>query len=135
MKRKVKRKMFLMGMAIAASLPAGAFAQGSGKVERNGSHYSSGGRGATIPTPVDVIQEAPEMRINDESGGTPPTLLDKLKGMVGSLSSRAEAVSASDQYQALKLELSRTEPVKLGSTDNPKVTTGNPVGVSLRLTF
>lgn len=137
MKRKVKPKVFLMSMAVAASLPAGVFAQEGGHSEHQGfrSHYSNGGRGAPVSDPIDVIQEAPEMRINDEGGGLSSKLFNKLQGMAENLSSRVEAVPASEQDKAWKLELSQAEPARLGSTDNPKVTASKPVGMALRLKF
>lgn len=133
MKRKIKRKVLLMGMAVAASFPAAAFAQGGGKVERQGYHHSNGGRGAPVSDLADLIQEAPEMRIDDEGDGGSSSLLNKLKGMAASLSSRVEAVTAIDQ--AWKLELSESEPASLGSAGHPKINTSRPVGVALRLKF
>jgi hypothetical protein len=135
MKHKFKRKVLLMSMAVAASLPAGAFAEAGSKSERIGTLYSNGGRGALLSAPIDVIEEAPEMRIKDEGLGIPSKLFGKLKGMAESLSSRMEAVSSIDQGAAWKLEMSQAETPKLGSTDNPRVTPVNPVGVALRLKF
>lgn len=131
----VKRKVFLMSMAVVASLPIDAYAQGGGKGERNVSHYSNGGRVALTSDLIDVIQEAPEMRIDGEGRGIPTRLLGKLKGMAESLSSLMETVSASDLDKAWKLELAQTEAARLGSTDNPRVTADKPVGVAIRLKF
>jgi len=133
MKRKIKRKVLLMGMAVAASFPAGAFAQGGGKVERHSYHYSNGGRSTPVSDLADLIQEAPEMRIDDEGDGRSSGLLNKLKGMAANLSARVEAVTAIDQ--AWKLELSESEPASLGSAGHPKINTSRPVGVALRLKF
>lgn len=133
MKRKIKRKVLLMGMAVAASFPAAAFAQGGGKVERHGYHYSNGGRGAPVSDLADLIQEAPEMRIDDEAAGRSSSLLNKIKEIASDLSSRVEVVAAIDQ--AWKLELSQSEPASLGATGHPKANTSKPAGVALRLKF
>ena len=135
MKRKIKRSVFLMSMAVAASFPVGAFASGGGKVERNLSHYSNGGRGAPTTDLFDLIQEAPEMRIDGEGGGISSRLFGKLKGVAQSLGSQLEAVSASDLHKEWKLQLSQPESARLGATDNPRVASDKPVGVVLRLEF
>jgi hypothetical protein len=135
MKRLVKRKVFLMGMAVTAGLPVAAFAHGGGNLERDGYSHSRGGHSVPNSSPVDLIQEAPEMRIDGEGGGMHTTLLDKLKGMVESLSSRAAAVSAGDPGKEWKLELLQSEVPKLGSSDHPKANAAKPLGVSLNLKF
>ena len=135
MKFKIKRRVLLMGMAVAASFPAGALAQTDSKAERNGSHYSYGGHAGAATSLDDVIQEAPEMRIDDGVRGMSSRLLGKIKGMAESLSSRVETVTASDLDKAWKMELSHSEPTKLGAPDDPKVRAGKALGVALRLKF
>ncbi|MDP2430430.1 MAG: hypothetical protein Q8O33_00175 [Pseudomonadota bacterium] len=133
MRHKAKRKMLLIGMAVAAGFPASTFAQGNGKIERHGHHYSGSGRGAPVSDLADLIQEAPEMQIADEGRGAASTLLGKLKDMAANLSSRVETIPANNQ--AWELGLSQSEPAQSGLTDHPKVAAGKPVGVALRLKF
>jgi hypothetical protein len=134
MKRMVKSRVFLMSMAVMAGLPAGAHAQAGSKGDL-GYQYSSGGRGAPSSVPNDVIQEAPEMRLNGESGGITSSLFGKLKGMAESVSSNVEAVSAVDQAKAWKLGVSQDEVAKLGATEDPRLSASKPVGEALRLKF
>jgi len=133
MKRRIKRKVLLMGMAVAAGFPAATLAQGGGKVERHGYHYSSGGRDAPVSDLADVIQEAPEMRIDDEADRRSSSLLNKLRGIAADLGSRVEVVAAIDQ--SWKLELSQSEPANLGAAGHPKLNASKPTGVALRLKF
>jgi len=133
MKHRAKRRMLLIGMAVAAGFPGSAFAQGSGRIERHGHHYYGSGRGAPVSDLADLIQEAPEMRIADEGRGTASALLDKLKDMATNLSSRVETIPANNQ--AWELGLSQSEPTQPGLTDHPKVAAGKPAGVALRLKF
>ena len=135
MKRMVKRKVLLMSMAVVAGLPVGAHAQEGNRAERHAYQYSSGGRGAPISALSDVIQEAPEMRMSDESGSATSSLLGRLKGMADGLSSSVQAVSAVDRGKAWQLGLSQAEAAKLGATEDPRVTASKPVGVALSLKF
>lgn len=132
MKRKIKRRVLLMGMAVAAGFPAAAIAQG-GKVERHGYHYSNGGHTAPESDLADVIQEAPEMVIEDEAGPRSSSLLNKLRGMAADLGSRVDVVAAIDP--SWKLELSQSEPANLGAAGHPKLNASKPAGVALRLKF
>ncbi|MDD5388275.1 MAG: hypothetical protein PHD37_02950 [Gallionellaceae bacterium] len=133
MKRRIKRRVLLMGMAVAAGFPAAVLAQGSGKVDRHGYHYSNGSRDAQDSDLADLIQEAPEMRIDDEADGKSSNLLNKLRGLAEDLGSRVEVVASIDQ--AWKLELSQSEPLSLGATGHPKSNASKPAGVALRLKF
>lgn len=135
MKRMIKRKAFLMGMVVAASVTTGARAQEGGQAERDGYARSMDRHGAANSNPVDVIQEAPEMRVDGKGGGRVATMLDELKGMAQSLSSRTEVVTAGDLGTTWNLEMLQADPARLGFSDNPKVTAAKPVGVSLRLKF
>ena len=135
MKRMVKPRVFLLSMAVVAGLPVSAHAQEGNKAERHAYQYSSGGRGAPISALSDVIREAPEMRMSDETGGTTSSLLGRLKGMAESLSSSVQAVSAVDRGQAWQLGLSQVEAARLGATEDPRLTASKPVGVALSLKF
>jgi hypothetical protein len=134
MKRMVKRKVFLMSMAVAASLPAGAFAKGGGKMERDGYSHSRGERGVPVASPGDEIQESPEMQVS-QVGSMDVSLLDKLRGMVKGLTYQPETGSDSVQDKSWKLELLQAESIRPGLTDNPRISASKPVGVALRLKF
>lgn len=127
MKRKFKRKVLLMGMAVAASLPVGAFAKGNGKAERDAHH--AGWRSA-VSVSADGILEPPGMRPGSETGES-GALFGKLKALVSGLPYRADDVST----PGWQLELLQSEPTRFQMTDDPRVAADKHVGLALRLKF
>jgi hypothetical protein len=107
MKRKIKRKLFLMGMAITAGLPGVAFAKGGGKAEREAGLHASQWQS------VNSSALAGDMDLGAaESAG----LYSRLKTIVDRMNYSVEVPAAQAKPKAWRLEM-----LPLGSGRCPPV--------------
>lgn len=105
MKRKVKRKLFLMGMAVSTGVPGGAFAKDTIKSEGDRHGYVSHGQGSSMYTPT---AELPGYGVGPTQAYAP------LKGW--------------------RLELLQND-ARPGQVDHPRMLGEKRLGLALRLTF
>lgn len=125
MKRKIKRKLFLMGIAITAGLPGVAFAKGSGKAEREAYLHASqwhSVRSSTLAGDMD--------RGEAESAG----FYSKLKTIVDRMNYSVEVPVAQIKPRAWRLEMLQPN-ISLDQADAPRLSGEKRVGVALRVAF
>ncbi len=118
-------KFFLVGMVVAATLSTPAWAWETGR-----SDAAEAGRPRNAS--VDVIQEAPEMRIEGKSL-FPSRLFDHLSSLLDRLTPDTNQADA--QGNDWQLKLAQPESPKLGASGDPKASSAKPVGLSLHLKF
>lgn len=99
MKRRIKRKVFMVGMAVSATLPLGSTAKAAGKHDHQIQPYS-GWSGAELSMPLNVA-EPPARDIS---------LMGKLKSLLGGVGYGTDATSAYARDKGWRVELMRNEP-------------------------
>ncbi len=124
-KRRMKRRMLLLGMAMATTFAGGAFARGSGKVNL-GVHPYSGWSRSQLTVPVMGTGNVGVGRVS---------LFGRLKELFGGLNYRAGTPSAYAQPTGLQLQLMRSDLAEDGVEANPRLAGERFLGLALRLSF
>ena len=122
MRRKIKRRLFLMGMAVAAGAIGHAHAKG-GKLGNGGHDYSAWSAGQLSTLPFDPT---PAAALSDG-------LLGRFKAMLGGLDYTVEGSVGAPRRQGWGLQLFRPEALT-GVSDDPRLN-GRQMGVALRINF
>lgn len=127
MRRKIKRKVFMMGMAVTATLPIGTAAKASGKPDYE-SHPYSGWR--------DVQMSVPAANTDDVDPGK-ASLIGKLKNLLGGgaygLGAGAD-YSQGTQGKGWQVELLQNQ-VDTEQTGNIRQARDKRLGLAFRLSF
>lgn len=121
MKRKIKRKMFLMGMAMVAGLPSYALAKGSSKQGYLSGHYPGSTQWATRSLAPDYDDGV--MRVDTLYGK-----LNRLAGAIGYSRHEAEAV----RKPAMQLQML---PAAEARQDDPIAASEKRLGLALHIAF
>lgn len=134
MRRKIKRKVFMMGMAVTATLPIGTAAKASGKPDYE-SHPYSGWR--------DVQMSVPAANADDVDPGK-ASLIGKLKNLLGgggyglgagtAHSGAAYSGSAYSQGKGWQVELLQNQ-ADTEQTGNIRQARDKRLGLAFRLSF
>lgn len=123
MRRKIKRRLFLMGMAVAAGAIGHAHAKG-GKLGQGEHDYSAWSANQLSTLPFDPAPAASTL-----SDG----LLGRFKAMLGGLDYTVQGGVGAPRRQGWGLQLFRPEAVT-GVSDDPRLN-GGQMGVALRINF
>lgn len=123
MKRRIKRKVFMMGMAVSATLPIGATAKAGGKHDVEAHPYS--GWGATeLSMPVGAAEPPARQE----------TLLGRIKGLLGGAGYGAEPASAYGRDKGWRMELMQNEAPAPDAGDTRQARERR-VGLAFRMSF
>jgi len=130
MKRKIKRKLFLMGMAMTTGLPGMAHAKGSGKQERDALLQSGQWYSATSTFSVE----------HGSGQDKPAALLSKLGAMLEGMHYSGLGSMDAPAAGSWRLEMlppgNPVDPGNLGEqTDNPNSAGEKRFGLAVRLAF
>jgi hypothetical protein len=124
MRRRIKRRLFLMSMALATGTCGHAFAQGG---------RSAAGEGHFGGEPTDSALPLPE-NSGVGRGASPSKLLGHVRQALTGLGLGAEAGSVSTAAKGWRLELLQSESgTGMGGDYRPGK--AKPLGVALRVTF
>lgn len=125
MKRKIKRKLFLMGMTLAAGMPGGAFAKESSKAEYQAylraSHWHS-------------LSAAEPLAGESAAADKPALAFSKLKAIVGRMNYAVEAPQAQYKPKGWRLEMLQSD-IPADQADAPKAGGEKFLGLGLRMDF
>ncbi len=95
MKRRIKRKVFMMGMAVSATLPIGTTAKAGGKLDYESHPYSSW-RGSQLSVPATNVDAVDVGKVS---------LLGKLKNLLGGVGYGVDSESGYSQGKGWQVEL------------------------------
>jgi hypothetical protein len=126
MRRRVKRRLFLMSMALATGATGSAFGKGFGKGEDELRLHSDERGSAHVSALPDED--------GGGSGGKAGAWLGKLKGLLGGMQYGAEAGSPSPRESGWRLEMLPAE----GKSEHPnelRLDRAKRLGVAFRLSF
>ncbi len=123
MKRRIKRKVFMMGMAVSATLPIGTTAKAGGKADHE-AHPYSGWSGAQLTVPVDLAEPSPRDM----------NLLARLKSLVGGAAYSADAATAYGRDKGWRMELMQNEPAA-DPVGEVRQARDKRFGLALRMSF
>lgn len=125
MRRKIKRKLFLMGMAVSASLPGVVFAKGNGKLEYDAylraSHWHS-----VVPSAL-----AEGASVGEDKS---PGMFSRLKTIVDRMNYGSEAPVAYTKPSTWRLEMLQPT-VAPGEGEAPNAASDKRIGLALRVAF
>ena len=124
MKRKIKRKVFMMGMAVTATLPISASAKASGKPDYESHPYSSW-RSTQLNIPGNNIDDADVRNVS---------LIGKLKNLLGGAGYSAGAASAYSQSKGWQVELLQNQ-ANAGQAGDIRQARDKSLGLAFRLSF
>lgn len=124
MRQRAKRKAFLMGMAVATTLPIGATAKASGKVEP-ASHSYVGWQSAQLSVSGNRLDD-PDVR--------KPSLFGRLGNLLAGSGYTAEGSSPYAQPRGWRMELLRN-PVDAEQSGDARPAKDKRFGVAFRLSF
>jgi hypothetical protein len=126
MRRRVKRRLFMVSMAIATGASGSAIAKGVGNGYNDARPYSSGwGK----PDMASILgQDLPD------SATKPLTVFSKFAAILGNLNLRTESSAAIPEARNWRLEL-LPPGVQSGPVGDPRLVGGKRVGLALRMAF
>ena len=141
MKRKLKRKQFLMGMRVAAGRPAAAWAKGPAKVgvdTHEVDTHENKGEGHDLTVVDTEIAKPPEMRVEEELQPRLHTRPNKLyvamKQMLGEAERGLDPRPSLLQQPTWQMEIYADEPTAV-KHDHPRIAGDTRLGLALRLRF
>lgn len=124
MKRRIKRKVFMMSMAVTATLPIGASAKASGKPDHESHPYSSW-RSSQLSVPAANLEDVDSGKVS---------LIGKLKNLLGGVGYSADAASTYSQAKGWRVELLQNEAHPEQSGDIRQAN-DKRFGLAFRLSF
>lgn len=125
MRRRVKRRLFLMSMALATGTCGHAFAQGGRNAAGEGHHFGGEFRDSALPLP------------DNEGlgrGSSSSTMLGRVRQALTGVVFGGEAGTVSTAARGWRLELLQAEP-GTGMSGDQKIGKAKVLGVTLRVTF
>jgi hypothetical protein len=123
MKRKIKRKVFMMGMAVTATMPISASAKAGGKPDFESHPYSSW-RGTQLTVPGNNIDDA-------NSGNV--SLIGKLKSLFG-VGYSTDGATPYSQGKGWQVELLQND-AGAGLSNDARQAKDKRFGLAFRLSF
>lgn len=129
----MRRKAFLMGMAVLAGLPTGVSAKVFGKMDR-GFHSYDAKYGATAIGVTSPGQEAAEPSLQSENAGN-ESVLYRFKGLLNAVTwSGTAGLAAETRGWQVEMLQPRLE-MRLSENGDPRLRQTEPLGLRLRYTF
>lgn len=123
MKRKIKRKVFMMGMAVSATLPISSSAKANGKPDYESHPYSSWRT---------TQMTAPGKDVDD--GDRNISLIGKLKTLLGGAGYSTGSASAYSQGKGWQVELLQNQ-ANAAQSDDIRQAGDKRYGLAFRLSF
>ena len=125
MRRRIKRRLFLMSMALAAGASGQSHAQGGKNTAGQGHHFGGDDPGAAHLLP-DVASSG--------SGGFSSGFVDRIKQAIAGLGEGVEARTAPSAARGWRLEMFQSEPrPEMGG--DPRLEKTKHFGMAFRMTF
>jgi hypothetical protein len=125
MRRRIKRRLFLMSMALAAGASGQSHAQGGKNMAGQGHHFGGDDADAALLLP-DVGGSG--------TGGSSSGFVDRIKRTIAGLGEGAEARTATSAARGWRLEMFQPEPrPEMGG--DPRLEKAKHFGMAFRMTF
>jgi hypothetical protein len=121
MKRKIKRKVFLMGMALAAGLPSAALAKGNSKLAYAVEQYSGARH----------LADQGQTSVRSDEGISIDDLYGKLNRLTSAMHYNHQ-ISTSPKPPVMQLQML---PASEMPADDPKMAAERRVGIALHIAF